>query len=160
MTTTMMLRFGALMLPPVLLCCAAPPIDENVDVPCGTMTVGEGDKCAVDDDCSPAEKPCQAATCVGGVCKALPIPTGDPCQSGVGVCDSQGECLFPDKWTKCKAWDDRGAVPCDDASECDDGTPCTDDTCEAGWCRHAPLPDGKQCGPNLSCSAGLCCVPW
>jgi hypothetical protein len=30
-------------------------------------------------------------------------------------------------------------VPCDESTECDDGDACTTDSCEAGFCRNAPV---------------------
>jgi hypothetical protein len=117
----------------------------------------DGSACKVDADCMPTEKLCGVSVCIDGTCGVEPIAKGEPCQSGVGTCDGAGECMKVDG--ACKGWDGPAINPCDDASECDDGSSCTADTCEAGWCHHAPLSDGKQCGSVLSCKQGLCCVP-
>lgn len=118
----------------------------------------DGDKCKLDTDCMPTAKLCGVSACVEGVCEVVPVAKGDPCQSGVGLCDGAGECQ--DVKGVCKGWDGPAINLCDADSECDDGSPCTDDVCKEGWCVHDPLPNGQKCGGSLlSCKQGLCCVP-
>lgn len=148
----------------VLTACSAPVEVDGIEleamgkkpVPMAPLAAA-GTSCKVDQDCMPTEKLCGVSACVAGACAVVALPKGEACQSGVGICDGLGECEKVDGI--CKEWDGPVLRPCDDASECDDGTPCTEDTCEAGWCHHDQLPDGKACGPSLSCNQGLCCVP-
>lgn len=123
----------------------------------GAPLAADGAACKVDADCMPTTKECGAERCIEGACAVVALPKGAACQGGVGSCDGSGECLKVE--AQCKGWDGSVLRPCDAASECDDGSPCTADTCEAGWCRHTPLADGKSCGSILSCNQGLCCVP-
>lgn len=148
----------------LLNACAAPVEVADIELePMGKKPVtmaplaAVGSDCKVDADCMPTEKLCGVAACVESACVVVALQKGEACQSGVGVCDAFGECQKV--VGICKAWDGPALNPCDDPSECDDGTPCTEDTCEAGWCHHDPLPDGKACGSSLSCNQGLCCVP-
>ena len=118
----------------------------------------EGSDCKSDADCMPTAKECGVAACVQSVCAVVTLPKYTPCQGGVGLCDGAGTC---EKVTgTCKSWDGSVLRPCDADSECDDGGECTVDTCQAGWCHHAPKADGQACGGGtLSCHQGLCCIP-
>ncbi len=118
---------------------------------------GDGEACKATADCMPTTKPCGEAACVNERCEVIAIPEGEPCQGGVGLCDGAGTCQKV--VGVCKAWEGDVLRPCDADSECADSSGCTADTCEYGWCHHAPLPDGQACGSILSCSQGLCCVP-
>ncbi len=148
----------------LLVACAVPVGGGDIELdalakkkPVVAALAGTGSSCKVDEDCMPTEKLCGASACVESACVVVALPKGDACQSGVGICDGFGEC--GKVVGVCKAWDGPALSPCDASSECDDGSPCTSDTCEAGWCHHNPLPDGKACGPSLSCNQGLCCIP-
>ena len=118
----------------------------------------DGSSCKVTADCMPTAKECGVAACVDGTCMVVAVAKDLPCQGGVGLCDGAGVC---EKVTgTCKGWDGSVLRPCDADAECDDGGECTVDTCQAGWCHHAPKADGQACGGGtLSCHQGLCCVP-
>jgi cytosine/adenosine deaminase-related metal-dependent hydrolase len=43
--------------------------------------------------------------------------------------------------------------------DCTDNNPCTADSCHAGSCSSATLPDGMTCGTGMTCEGGVCSVP-
>lgn len=49
--------------------------------------------------------------------------------------------------------------PCLVDSDCDDGNACTTDTCNAGACANAALPEGTSCGGQGICCGTSCNVP-
>jgi hypothetical protein len=112
----------------------------------------DGNACTI-DTCDPVEG-IRHVVAVGAACDT----DGDIC-SGVGICDTQGQCVV--------------GAPAPDGTECDDGDICNGiDTCLGGGCQPpaAPAPAGINCWDGMNgCVAATCdgygaCVqsalPW
>ena len=105
-------------------------------VGCTGEPVGEGDRCT-DDGLACTDDVCMAGACVhtpvDGLCATGNVCVPAACDPRAAGADAAG----------CVALPDRAA-----GSECvEDGDPCTDDTCAAGGCVHAPVPNKTTCDP-------------
>jgi hypothetical protein len=108
-------------------CPPPPPPPPPCPPPC------PGPQCEQDDDCGIAP-PCYEFQCRQHVCVLLMQTPGAVCHDGNpctinDVCDGYGRCAGT-------------------RMDCDDDEPCTRDWCQAGNCRHTPIPN---CGPGPSC---------
>jgi len=98
----------------------------------------------------------------GDACIVVTVDDGQPCRTGVGLCEA-GHCTMPaDAPAACGT----GAMPpggvCGFASDCHGPNLCADYTCPNPWldgCVAIPKPDGTMCDNGLACLHGSCCLP-
>lgn len=104
---------------------------------------------------------CGAPDADGNVCYETQSADGQSCMSGVGLCNSAGDCVVPGGWCEpgpAGQW----SHGCRQHIDCDDGNACTQDECGnilgLGSCVHVRVIDGTACGPGWKCVSGLCCA--
>ena len=160
------------------------------DDPCSSSACDEGaDACVATqrpngERCGAAGDACTWSECWWGTCALQQAANHAPCADG-DACTAGDECLMGscvpgspvacDQAPACRA--SAGCNPATGACEypagsdgqpcADDGDACSVDTCVAGTCAHAAVPDdcgGRQCGPSPSgchacgaCAEGLGC---
>jgi len=138
----------------------------TVPMPAAT-TADAGDRCEINACllCPPPAGLCLTVGCSGipdddgNVCLVTQRAPGEGCASGVGLCNTAGECVVPGG--RCMTIPVSWVNPCKHDAECEDGNPCTQDSCMNalgnGWCNHVRQSEGLRCGPDMVCHVGACC---